>query len=96
VIQFLSAIEASMFLLITLKLLLLIGPARVWRAISSDPNIQFCLTFTMIFAFAVGISTYNFGSLSRYRIPCLPLYAIALVLINYKFRPADSSLFSFK
>ncbi len=96
VIQLLNAFEATLFLLVTLKLLLLIGPIKVWRAISSDPNIQFCLIFTLIFGFAVGISTYNFGSLSRYRIPCLPLYAIALVLINYKYRPTDSSIFSFK
>ncbi len=47
----------------------------------SDPNIIFCLVFSITFAFAVGISTYNFGSLSRYRIPLLPFYVMALALM---------------
>lgn len=80
-----NALEAFMFLFFTIKLLVTLGPARIWTAISKDPNIQFCLIFTVIFAFAVGISSANFGTLSRYRIPCLPLYGLALVLIYYQY-----------
>src|SRR4030095_1703821 len=72
IIMALSALEAILFLFITLKVILVIGPVKIWRTISADPTIQFCLIFSLIFAFAVGISTYNFGSLSRYKIPCLP------------------------
>lgn len=86
---FLNALEALAFLLITGRLLLLLGPVRLWRTISKDPNIQFCLIFSIVFAFSVGISTYNFGSLSRYKIPCLPLYLLATVLIYYQNKPAD-------
>jgi hypothetical protein len=46
-----------------------------------DPNIVFCLVFCITFAFAVGLSTYNFGTLSRYRIPLLPFYVMSLVLM---------------
>jgi len=83
-IVLLNAIEAFLFLLITLKIFFTVGPMRIWRSINSDPNIQFALIFTIIFAFAVGISSYNFGSLSRYKIPCLPLYTLSLVLIYYR------------
>lgn len=89
---FLSALEALVFLYITLKILFTIGPVAVWRTINSDPNIQFCLIFSIIFAFSVGISTYNFGALSRYKIPCLPLYAMALILIYYKNKPITKKL----
>jgi len=58
----------------------------------NDPTIQFCLIFSVIFAFAVGISSYNFGALSRYKIPCLPFYAVALVLIHYKNAPRKKLL----
>jgi hypothetical protein len=51
--------------------------------IVKDPNLTFCLVFSIIFAFAVGISSYNFGALSRYKIPCLPFYAAALVILLY-------------
>jgi hypothetical protein len=32
-----------------------------------------------MFAFAVGVSTFNFGTLTRYKIPLMPFYALALV-----------------
>lgn len=92
IIVLLNALEASLFLFITLKLLLTIGPIRIWRAIGKDPNIQFCLIFTLIFAFAVGISSGNFGALSRYRIPCLPTFGIALTLIYYRYRSPETKL----
>jgi hypothetical protein len=84
VIIFLSAIEAFLFLSLTLKVLFSIGLRRCWRSISTNPTVQFCLIFSLIFAFAVGISSYNFGALSRYKIPCLPFYMLALVLIYYQ------------
>lgn len=96
IITLLAALEALAFLLVTLKVLIYVGPIRVWKAIVSDPTIQFCLIFSLIFAFAVGISTYNFGALSRYRIPCLPFYAFALILIYYRYNPASKNLFSLK
>ena len=93
VIVFLSAIEALLFLFITLKVIFTVGLAKVWTTINKDPTIQFCLIFAIIFAFAVGISSYNFGALSRYKIPCLPFYAIALILIYYKNKPLKKKLF---
>lgn len=84
VIVLLSAVEALLFLWLTLKVIFVVGLGRMWRTISEDPTIQFCLIFSVIFAFAVGISTFNFGSLSRYKIPCLPFYALSLILIYYK------------
>lgn len=89
---FLNSLESMLFLFLTLKLLFVIGPMRIWKTISTDPNIQFCLIFSIVFAFSVGISTYNFGSLSRYKIPCLPLYFLALVLIYYRNKPLSSKL----
>ena len=84
VIVALSAIEAFLFLFLTLKILFSIGAGKIWQTIIKDPTIQFCLIFSIIFAFAVGISSYNFGALSRYKIPCLPFYALSLILIYYK------------
>lgn len=49
-----------------------------------DPTVIFCLVFSLTFAFAVGVSTFNFGTLARYKIPLLPFYAIAMVsILNY-------------
>jgi hypothetical protein len=78
----LSAMEAFIFLFFTLKFLL------KWRksftGAFKDPNLVFFLLFSLIFAFAVGISSYNFGALSRYKIPCLPFFAAFLMIVLYK------------
>ena len=95
-LQFISAIEAAAFFLLTLKVLLSVGIFRFWRAIMDDPTIQFCIIFTLIFAFAVGISSYNFGTLSRYKIPCLPFYALSLVLIYYRYNDPEKDVFSLR
>jgi hypothetical protein len=93
VIQMLSSIEAFIFLIVTLKLLFVIGPIRIWKVITTDPNVQFSLIFVLIFAFAVGMSSFNFGALSRYRIPCLPFYALTLTLIYYRYNSPDKKVF---
>ena len=95
IIQFTNAIEASMFLWVTLKILLSLGFRKVKETVGADPTIQFCLIFTIIFAFAVGLSSGNFGTLSRYRIPCLPFYGVALVLIYYKNKPVENNILAF-
>lgn len=48
----------------------------------SDPNILFALSFALVFAFAIGVSTYNFGTLVRYKVPLLPFFVTALILIS--------------
>lgn len=91
----LTALEALLFLFLTLKVIFKVGIKPAWASISKDPTIQFCLVFTLIFAFAVGISSYNFGTLSRYKIPCLPFYAAALILIYYDNKPLKKKLLPF-
>ena len=92
VIVMLSALEALLFLFITSKVLFSVGLRKTWQTIKKDPTIQFCLVFSIIFAFAVGISSYNFGTLSRYKIPCLPFYSLAIIMIWYKNKPLKQKL----
>lgn len=81
-LMLLSAIESLVLLIFTLYAILKTNYNFV-RALS-DPTILFCLVFSITFAFAVGVSTFNFGTLTRYKIPLLPFYCLALILIlNY-------------
>jgi hypothetical protein len=61
----------------------------------ANPHVIFCLIFSLTFAFAVGISSFNFGTLSRYKIPLLPFYALALILLYKTNRPDTVSEFDF-
>src|SRR5438309_7408443 len=41
----------------------------------------FSLSFSIFFAFSVGLTTSNFGSLVRYKIPAIPFYVASLFII---------------
>jgi hypothetical protein len=59
----------------------------------SDPNVIFAMVFSLSFAFAVGVSTFNFGTLVRYKIPVLPFFLVALILIlDYSNRDKKSEV----
>jgi hypothetical protein len=79
-----SAIESTWFLWFTFKNLLNSGGFRILGVIRENRYVAFALIFSIVFAFGVGISSYNFGSLVRYKIPLLPFYASALYIIKYE------------
>ncbi len=54
---------------------------RAWR----EPMFLTCLIFVSIFSLAVGVSTPNLGTISRYRIPLLPFFVGALTILEYHF-----------
>lgn len=78
-LMLLSAIEALIFLFLTLNIILKMSSKRIKQL--RQPMVIMFLIFSIAFAFAVGVSTYNFGSLSRYKIPLLPFYATTIVLV---------------
>lgn len=82
-IMLLSALEALAFLLFTIAVFYKLG-FKLFKFTLRDPTLLFFFIFSIIFAFAVGISTYNFGSLSRYKIPCMPFFA-AWIMILYDY-----------
>ena len=87
-----SAAEALFTLGFTLYVFFKVGVLKTIKAILGDPVILFCLIFAIIFAFAVGFTSFNFGALARYKIPCLPFYYIALILLLDKIQKPKTAL----
>ncbi|TRX55616.1 hypothetical protein FNH22_18495 [Fulvivirga sp. M361] len=81
-LMLLSALEALSCFVLTLWVMFKISPKRFLFNLFK-PEVLFCLVFSMVFAFAVGISTYNFGTLARYKIPLLPFYFTAMILLYH-------------
>lgn len=79
-----AAIEGLISLFFTIRLLYKTGFTRFTRLILTNPEVQFCLVFSLIFAFSVGFTSYNFGTLVRYKIPLMPFYYIALFILADK------------
>lgn len=85
IVMYISSLEAMIFLLLFLMALYRIVFKGKFRAIVTDPVLISFLLFVLVFIIFVGISTANFGSLVRYRIPALPVFGFLLVsLINKK------------
>ncbi len=80
-IVMLSAIEALIFLTLILYLFFKKGLIAPFREIFSQPVLILCFSFSIIFAISIGISATNFGSLSRYKIPCLPFYLMFIMAV---------------
>ncbi|MEQ9413735.1 MAG: hypothetical protein RIF39_07885, partial [Cyclobacteriaceae bacterium] len=78
-LMLLSAMESAALLGITIYLLLRFR-LRILKGVF-NPSILFCLAFSLTFAFAVGVSTFNFGTLTRYKIPLLPFYVMSIFLL---------------
>lgn len=70
----LSALESLIVLILTIRFILRGG----FKKIRTSPFLMFALSFSLLFAFAVGVSTFNFGTLMRYKIPMMPFLAIFL------------------
>ncbi len=78
----LSSLESLALIIFTIWVLLKAGPVNFTLGILSNPMVIFCFSFSIVFAIFVGATALNFGTLVRYKIPCIPFYIIALVLIS--------------
>jgi hypothetical protein len=89
----LSALESFVFLVLFIYVALFrIGISGLGSFFKTD--VVFLMTFAIIFAFSVGISTFNFGTLVRYKIPLMPIFAMALILLfHYSKRPRKLEAF---
>lgn len=82
----LSSLESMFIMFFTLYVLFKVGPFKSFQAIKNDPVILYSVLFSLLFGLFVGATTPNFGSLVRYKIPCMPFYVISLFLILDRYR----------
>lgn len=82
-IMLMSALENTFMILLTLRVLLLLGPS-VFFKISANPVLIFCFVFSIFFAFALGLTTANFGALVRYKIPAIPFFLSMLYILEHQ------------
>lgn len=83
-VMLLTALESALLSGIVCYILLRNPPLKLLKIVMGEPLVMFFLIFTIIFSFAIGVSTFNFGTLARYRIPMLPLFVFVLFFIDYK------------
>ena len=85
IMMVLSALEALVLLLLTARIIWSPGLLKSIKILLNEPMLLFCLIYSVILAVAVGLNSYNFGSLVRYKIQILPFY-LPVVLILWRFK----------
>lgn len=83
-----NALETTVILALTIMIFVRRRPRKIWDTVSRSPMLTLCLVFVVTFAVAVGLTTTNLGTLSRYRMPLVPFLCVMLVVLR---KPAPRS-----
>ncbi len=93
VVMLLSGLENLFVLIFTVIVLFKMRWKAMTRFVMSHPLLLYCLVFSILFSFMIGLTSPNFGALVRFRLPMIPLYMACLMIIygelntiNYKKR----------
>lgn len=76
-----NAIETTFLLLLSLYILVDRGLLVIGR-IRGSPTLLFCATFVLLLAVAVGLTSTNLGTLSRYRMPLMPFFGVLIAVLT--------------
>ena len=87
-IIFAASLETTAIVLYILYCYFENGFFRFWRALLSHPMLVGFLVYSIIFFPVVALTSGNFGTLIRYRLPCLPFFLSAFILARYYCRTA--------
>ena len=82
-VMMISAIENMMLMFFLFYMLYSLGVFTFVKYVFTKPMILFSFGFAVFFAFAVGLTTSNFGSLVRYKIPSVPFLLASLYMMRY-------------
>jgi hypothetical protein len=73
-----NGLETTLFFLATVFAAVQLGVRGGMRYLREHPVAAFLLVFVAVLSFATGLTSANLGTLSRYRMPLVPLFAVLL------------------
>lgn len=82
VVMLLSSIESLYFLYLFLSIIIGSYGIKKLSGILTEPVLLYCATFTIVLGIAIGLTSFNYGALVRFRIPLLPFFATFLVVMK--------------
>jgi len=84
IIILLTSLESTMLLLLTLFLLVKTKVLGFFKIIFTNQLVLFSFVLSIFFSLIIGFTTFNFGTMTRYKIILLPFYYFMLVAIYNK------------
>ena len=61
------------------------GVRRLLAEVRTHPPLLFAVTLVLLLGASVGLATRNLGTLSRYRVPMMPMYVAGLLVLRARF-----------
>lgn len=92
----LSSLESLALMIFTIVVFFKAGFKTIFQTFTKNSLAIYCILFALVFALFVGATTLNFGTLVRYKIPCMPFYVIAVFLVQEATRVKKESLLNNK
>jgi hypothetical protein len=77
-----AALENTVILFFALRWILRTSLRNLFSGLSARPALTAFFLFALFFSCFVGLSTSNFGTLLRYRLPSLPFFLAGLIALN--------------
>lgn len=87
-----NALETTALLFATVFVMVRHTPAGAWKIVKRRPLLVFCLVFVAVMSVAVGLTSSNLGTLSRYRMPMYPFFAVLLSVLAWTPKKRRSGL----
>jgi len=82
-VMFISGLENLILLLFTVRVLFSLRVIGLPGQLLKNHLLIFAFVFALFFSFSVGLTTSNFGSLVRYKIPGIPFFVASMYLLRY-------------
>ncbi len=81
-LMILSSLEGIFFMYLSYSLIKVLFKSK--KKMVFTPFVIFCIIFVVIFSFIVGVTSANFGTLARYKIPLLPFFVIVIYILIHQ------------
>ncbi len=85
-VMLMSGVESLIFLFFFVKTFFNARIYRAYNILFRDYIIMFCIPFILIMALAVGLTSFNYGALVRYKIPLLPFLALLIIVVEHRLK----------
>jgi hypothetical protein len=81
VVMLFSGLENLFVIGFTILIFIKLKWRKMRTFLMSQPLLLYCLVFSVLFAFMIGLTSPNFGALVRFRTPLIPFYMACLMII---------------
>lgn len=80
---FLNSLESFFIFMYFIFIVIKARTINLFKYFVRDAFVMGAICFCIFYSFVIGVTTYNFGALSRFKIPMVPIFLFCLIYVNY-------------